>query len=222
VKRDTRTLGVWVRSWRSRSSRRERRRPRAAWSGATARSQDRLIKKMRLRDISEDAAANAYVEALYLPASSGRYAVAPASPVDYHLPRSLDVRHEDVFCFEHTRRVGNDFVVQFGRRGLQLDRAARGRVPIGSKVIVRESRDGQLRVIHVSRLQGERECRWILAAPRAQKRELALQAPESKPTRTPHRPAPDHPWRRRIVAEPAVRAGEKHPGPSFPHAAAGS
>jgi transposase len=159
--------------------------------------QDRLIKKMRLLGIVDDAAANAYVESVYLPAHNARYTVAPASPVDYHLPRNPEVRDEDVFCLEHVRTVGNDFVVQFGKRGLQLDRAARGRVPAGSKVIVRETQDGQLRVIHVSRIHGERECRWSPAPPRAQKAEPQLPATPKAP-RKPNRPAPDHPWRRPV------------------------
>lgn len=165
--------------------------------------QDRLIKKMRLRGIADDGAANAYVESVYLPAYNERYAVAPASRVDYHLPRNPAVRDEDVFCLEHPRMVGNDFVVQFGKRGLQLDRAARGRVPAGSKVLVRETPDGKLRVIHVSRLHGEHECRWSPAAPRTRKPEQsgAPSAPELERPRKPSRPAPDHPWRRAMVAK---------------------
>jgi hypothetical protein len=46
--------------------------------------QDRLVKKMRLRGIADDAAANAYVESTYLPTYNARYAAVPASPVDYH------------------------------------------------------------------------------------------------------------------------------------------
>src|SRR5690606_5593338 len=38
--------------------------------------QDRLIKKMRLLGIADDAAANAYVEASYLPKHNARYTVA--------------------------------------------------------------------------------------------------------------------------------------------------
>jgi transposase len=169
--------------------------------------QDRLIKKMRLKGIGDDAAANAYVESVYLPAYNARYAVAAVSPVDYHLPRNPEVRDEDVFCLEHTRRVGNDFVVQFGKRGLQLERAARGRVPAGSKVVVRETQDGELRVIHVSRLHGEHECRWTPAATRARKPEPAAPAPTAVPEperpRKPNRPAPDHPWRRSNFAKRA-------------------
>ena len=59
---------------------------------------------------------------------------------------------------------------EYGKQRLQLDRAARGRVPAGSKVIVRETQNGKVRVIHVSRLRGERECRWTLAIPRTQKK----------------------------------------------------
>jgi hypothetical protein len=166
--------------------------------------QDRLIKKMRLQGISDDEAANVYAQSVYLPAYNARYAVAPASPVDYHLPRSPELRDEDVFCLEHPRTVGNDFVVQFGKRGLQLDRAARGQVPAGAKVIVRETQDGQFRVIHVSRIHGERECRWSPAAPRAQRAEPQLPA-AAKATRKPNRPAPDHPWRRPVATSHAMQ-----------------
>lgn len=158
--------------------------------------QDRLIKKMRLLGISNDAEANAYVESVYLPAYNARYAVLPASPADYHLPLNPELREEDVFCLEHTRTVGRDFVVQFGGRALQLERSARGRVPAGSKVIVRETQAGELRIIHVSRIHGERECRWTPAAPRASKPEPRPAPKSSTPAKQPYKPAPDHPWRR--------------------------
>jgi hypothetical protein len=184
--------------------------------------QDRLIKKMRLRGIADDAAANAYVESVYLPAFNARYAVVPASPVDYHLPRDPALRDQDVFCLEHSRTVSNDFVVQFGRRGLQLDRAARGRVPAGSRVIVRETQDGELRVIHVSRLHGEHECCWSPAAPRTKKPELTPAPKKPEETRTLHRPAADHPWRRPLVAKQLAGVEKNAWRPSYPHAAAAS
>lgn len=167
--------------------------------------QDRLIKKMRLLGIGDDPAANAYLESVYLPAHNARYAVAPASPADYHLPRNPELRDEDVFCLEHSRTVGKDFVVQFGNRGFQLDRAARGRVPAGSKVIVRETQDGNLRIIHASWLHGETECRWTYAAPRPKKPEPPTASESPMPPRKPNRPGPDHPWRRPLVIEREVR-----------------
>jgi transposase len=154
--------------------------------------QDRLIKKMRLLGIADDAAANAYVEGKYLPQHIAHYTVPAASPVDYHLPRDPQQLDRDVFCLEHKRTITNDFVVQFGRRALQLDRAARGRVPAGSKVLVRETRDGELRVIHVNHRGIERECHWTPAAPRV-KKPAPVGAPRTP--QPPRRPAADHPWR---------------------------
>jgi len=156
--------------------------------------QDRLIKKMRLLGIDNDAAANAYVEATYLPHHNARYTVVAASSVDYHLPRDPALPDSDVFCMEHGRTVGNDFVVQFGKKGLQLQRAARGRVPAQAKVIVREIREGPLRVIHVNRRGTEHECSWVPAAPRG-KRPPSTPIPKVVKPRQP--PAADHPWRTR-------------------------
>ena len=158
--------------------------------------QDRLIKKMRLLGIAADEAANAYVDSSYLPHYNTRYAVVPASSVDYHLPRDPRLREVDVYCLEHVRTIAKDFVVQFGKQGLQLDRAARGRVPAGAKVLVREARDGSLRVVHVDRRGVERECRWTPAVPRVAKRGETEAPKTAKP---PHRPAADHPWRARVL-----------------------
>lgn len=156
--------------------------------------QDRLIKKMRLLEIADDASANTYAEAIYLPELNARFVVMPASSADYHLPRDPRMPDGDVFCLEHTRTVGNDFVVQFGRRSLQLSPRVRGRVPAGSKVIVRQSREGALRVIHVNRRGEEREYAWTLAAPVRRAPPPRLEAAPSVRSRT--KPGPDHPWRR--------------------------
>ena len=158
--------------------------------------QDRLIKKLRLRGIADCAAANAYVAPAYLAAHNARFAIAPASPVDHHRPR----RHQrwadaDVFCLETPRVVGNDHVVQYGGRGLQLDPGVRGRVPRRSRVLVRETEDGTLRVVHVAPDGRERVLAWTPAAARTEPRTPAPVPPLPPPTRARVIPAPDHPWR---------------------------
>lgn len=166
--------------------------------------QDRLIKKMRLLGISDDASANAYVQSIYLPELNARFAVEPASSVDYHVPRDPALADRDVFCLEHIRTVSNDFVVQFGRRGLQLNPGARGRVPAGSKVLVRESHAHELRVIYVNRRGQERECPWTPAAPRPR----SVKPPRTPTARATAKPAADHPWRRQdalSVARAAIK-----------------
>ena len=166
--------------------------------------QDRLIKKMRLNGIGDNAAANAYLAAEYLPAHNARFAVAAASAVDHH--RVRDRRRwpdADVFCVETPRVIGNDFVVQYQHRALQLDRKLRGRVPPGSRVVVRESRDGTLRVVYTTPEGRERRLAWTPAVARTttSRRAPATVADASTaptptaPAPTPGGPGPNHPWR---------------------------
>jgi transposase len=182
--------------------------------------QDRLIKKLRLRGISDYAAANAYVTADYLPAHNARFAVPPASPVDHHRPRDRRRSDADVFCLESTRVVGNDQVVQYNGCGLQLGRGLRGRVPVKSRVLVRQAEDGTVRLIHVAPDRRERVLPWTATVPRAAKpaplRPAVAPAPErsTKPSAEPYRPAPDHPWRlqhNRWTAEAALRKARTAP-----------
>lgn len=185
--------------------------------------QDRLVKKLRLKGIADYAAVNDYLGD-YAKAHNARFSVAPRSPVDYHLPRSKRLlSDDDVFCLETTRTVGNDFVVQYGWRGLQLDPSGRGRVPARSRVVVRETEDGRLRVVQITgqgRERRERVLKWSEAAgrvshppscpiPRTVTATVTVPEPESpaiaadktsmpadgKPKKRDWKPAPDHPWR---------------------------
>ena len=175
---------------------------------------------MRAR-LDDDTAANAYVVATYLPQHNTRFAVLPASRVDHHRARDRRVRDDDIFCLEEQRRVGQDYVVQYKGHALQLDRAARGRVPAKSTVLVRETEDGRLRVIHVARDGRERVCSWTEAVARPVARVAApvpvrRSPPEILAPRPPHRPAPDHPWRaqhRRWEAQALARRTPVTPHP---------
>ena len=175
--------------------------------------QDRLVKKLRLKGIASCEAANEYFRSEYTAAHNTRFSVSPGSAVDYHAKRDRrSLADDDVFCLESARIVGNDHVVQYGTRGLQLERAARGRVPAKSKVLVRETEDRRLRVIHVTgdgRGRRERVLKWTEAAPRAMR--VPVISPETsievstsstttvaagpEVTRPTPKPAPDHPWR---------------------------
>ncbi len=167
--------------------------------------QDRLVKKLRLKGIASYEAANDYFLSEYTAAHNARFSVSPASLVDYHTRRDRRaLADDDVFCLESARTVGNDHVVQYGARGLQLERVVRGRVPAKSKVLVRETEDGRLRVIHVTgegRDRRERELKWTEAAPRTARAPNASpeistsSAAEPKPERPTPKPASNHPWR---------------------------
>jgi transposase len=164
--------------------------------------QDRLIKKLRLRGITDVVAANAFMPE-YLAAHNARFAIAPANSVDYHRPRDPRRRDADIFCLESPRIIGNDHVVQYKHHSLQLDRRVRSRVPVKCRVIVREAEDGSLRVVHVAYDGRERVLSWSPTVPRAPKAtSQRTPATQSTPARTePWRPAVDHPWRLHPVVQ---------------------
>lgn len=163
--------------------------------------QDRLIKKMRRLGIGDDAAANVYVTETYLPAHNARFGKPPANPADYHLPMDPALHPDDVFCMEYRRVVGNDFVVQFQGQGLQLDRKARGRVPAGSRVLVRQTQDGRIRVIHCRTKGREHECCWTPAAARCKAAPKPAKPSGAATRKLPPKPAADHPWRKTLKYE---------------------
>lgn len=164
--------------------------------------QDRLIKKMRRLGIEDDIAANEYVTATYLPRHNARFARPAADSVDYHLPLDPALNLDNIFCLEYRRVVSNDFVVQFQGQGLQLDRKARGRVPARSRVLVRQTQDGRIRVIQPRPHGQDHECTWTPAVPRTKTAPQTRTAPAAvKPAATTPRPQPpkpalDHPWRK--------------------------
>lgn len=188
--------------------------------------QDRLIKKLRLRQIADVDAANRYAEQTYLPEHNARFAVPPASAADYHLPRDRRGRVDaDIFCLEVGRVIGNDHVVQYNGRDFQLNPAVRSRIPVKARVLVREAEDGGIRIVHVSRDGGERLLPWTEAVARTAKPRSAPR-PSTPPANKPapgtgaykspfaHKPAPDHPWRQyhdRAVARAAARKASRAP-----------
>ena len=135
--------------------------------------QDRLVKELRRRGIRSIEAANAYLEAQYVPMLNRRFAVPAASTVDAHRPiQGYDLGA--ILSVQTVRTAANDYTARHGGRRYQIRRASIGGGLRGSKVIIEERRDGRRR----RRFRG---------------RYLALDdVPSAK---APRRPAPDHPWR---------------------------
>jgi transposase len=158
--------------------------------------QDRLVKKLRRVGITDLTAANAFLSD-YLTQHNARYAIAPAAAADYHRPWPVGRAARDVFCLEQERVVGRDYVVQYAGQALQLTPHARFRLSPQSRVLVRETVDGTLRVLQIDARGREHEFRWTPAPPRVPK-----PAPPTVPAAphpvVVHRPAADHPWRRQI------------------------
>jgi transposase len=83
--------------------------------------QDRLVKELRLRGISTIEAANAYLEAEYVPMLNRRFTVPASSSVDAHRPiRGYDLAA--ILSIQTVRTVANDYTVRHGGRRYQVER----------------------------------------------------------------------------------------------------
>jgi transposase len=163
--------------------------------------QDRLVKKLRRAGIGDLTAANAFLPS-YLAQHNARYAIAPAAAADYHRSWPAGLRPEAVFCLEHERVVGQDYVVQYAGQALQLTPQARFRLSPKSRVLVRETAAGTLHVVQRDAHGREHWIPWRPAPPRLPKSAVAREPAPAPPTSTPRpawRPAADHPWRRQFT-----------------------
>jgi transposase len=151
--------------------------------------QDRLVKKLRRKKMQSCEAANEYLEREYLEEHNHRFAQAAVSSVDYHRKAPCRRDMEDVFRLETERVIGNDWVVRYQNRLLQVQKVGRHYAPAQSKVMVCEWEDGRMEIRYRGQVVAWQE---ILEPPRRA-------VPEAKPVHSlhaPNRPKADHPWRK--------------------------
>jgi hypothetical protein len=151
--------------------------------------QDRLVKALRLKELSTLESANAYLEAEFLDELNARFNVEARSPANLHRAVRRGVRLEHVLCYQEERLVQNDWTVSWCNRILQLAERHQKLSLARKKILVSELLDGTLRLSY-----GERTLEWVELATRpARTRSQSRVSTQSKP---PYKPAATHPWRR--------------------------
>jgi len=143
--------------------------------------QDRLVKEMRLREISTLEEANAFLEE-YLPIYNRRFSVRPRERGNLHRPLGRGLDLDAILCIKTERTLRNDFTVAHHRKLYQVEDKVNT-----SKVTVQDRMDGSIRITHKNRALRFRE---ITERPILEKR--PLQAVKMK---KPPAPSTDHPWR---------------------------
>src|SRR3974390_941804 len=163
--------------------------------------QDRLVKKLRRKEISSHEHANVYLERDYLPEHNRRFARAAASPEDYHrrAPRAAEL--DRVFRLESERTISEDWVVRYDNRFFQLESQSRHYAPAQGKVLVCEGRYGNIAIEYRGRALRGKE----IPAPRKPSGEVKRASQPVPPTaKKKWVPPANHPWR-----EATRRAMEK-------------
>ena len=158
--------------------------------------QDRLVKKLRRKKIQNYESANEYLKSEYLPDHNRRFAHAAASPEDYHHKQPNQAALDEVFRLETERVIGNDWVVRYENRFLQVNRQGNHQAPAKGKVVVCEWEDGRLEI----RYRGQK-LRWKEIAERPQRAE----ADQPRKVAIPYGgtpPTASHPWKQRYDGMP--------------------
>lgn len=85
-------------------------------------AQDRLVKGMRLRKVCTLAAANRYLEEVYVPWWERHHTVRPANETDAHRPLGKEHDLASILSHVEERVIGVDYTIRYGGRLYQVQR----------------------------------------------------------------------------------------------------
>ena len=171
--------------------------------------QDRLVKELRLKEISSMEKANAYVP-VFIADFNRRFAVQPRSSHDAHRPLLFS---EDelkiIFSQKETRVLSKNLTLQYHKVIYQIQTTRPTYALRKAQVTVCENAQGEITIIYKGRSldysifhKQQRQAEVVMS------KEIDTHLKKSK---KPHKPDPNHPWRqygRRIngkaISEKAV------------------
>src|SRR6266446_1287977 len=169
--------------------------------------QDRLVKKLRRKQISSHEQANVYLQRDYLPEHNQRFGRAAAKPEDYHrrAPRAAEL--DRIFRLETERTISQDWVVRYQNRFFQLEPQSRHYAPAQDQVLVCEGRHGS---IVIEYRDGALRWREIPAPAKPIFQQAAERPTRPSPPRAQPKwvPPAEHPWRQAVRREMQKRASK--------------
>jgi len=110
--------------------------------------QDRFVKELRLQEISSIEDANKVLANGFVGDLNRRFTIPAIDPQDSHVRIHSRVDLRAIFCFEKTRTVSNDWVVQYENRYFQLLRKKGLDICPSLKLTVSQWLDGSIHVFH--------------------------------------------------------------------------
>jgi hypothetical protein len=158
--------------------------------------QDRLVKELRLRGLSDPDRANAYLPE-YLTDFNRRFALPPADPTDAHRPLLAHQDLDQIFTLQTPRTLTQTLTFQYDKVVYQLVQPRRTRAFRGAKVLVLEAADGSLAVEYRGRpLAFTRYAQHVSQADEVSSKALGSAVDAALRRQTIPKPAANHPWRR--------------------------
>lgn len=156
--------------------------------------QDRLIKELRLANISTIEQGNRFLRKVFLHKYRTKYAVEPRSKANLHKPLSQKERNnlDSIFSRQYTRTIRNDFTISFKNQWCQLSRHQPVTIYKQDTITVEERLDN---TIHF-RLRGK-YLNYELLPERPKKIKSPWVIAATK--KSVYTPPADHPWRKKLI-----------------------
>ena len=165
--------------------------------------QDRLVKELRLNEISSMEAANAFAPK-YMADFNRRFAVQARSSHDAHRPLLFSENELDIiFSLKETRVLSKNLTLQYNKVIYQIQTTRPTYALRHAKVTVCENAQGAIKILYKGRSldytifhKQQRQAQVVMS------KEIDTHLKKSK---KPHKPAADHPWHqygRRINGRP--------------------
>ena len=156
--------------------------------------QDRLIKEMRLANISTIEQGNKFLKEVFLPKYIIKYSVEPRSSANLHkaLCQKERAKLDSIFSRQYTRVIKNDFTISFNKQWYQLLKDQLVTICKKDTIIVEEHLDNSIGF----RLRGKYLNYKIIPERPKKIKDIPWVIAAKKPVYIP--PA-NHPWRRDLI-----------------------
>lgn len=156
--------------------------------------QDRLIKELRLNNVSTVEEANRFLEKDFLPKFNAKFMVAPRIDVNLHkkLTKQETSKLDSIFSRQYQRIVRNDFTISYKKNYYQLTDNQPATICKKDKIIIEERMDKSIyfrlrsKYLNYKLLPARPErinpkAKWVIA---------------QTANRKPYAPPANHPWRK--------------------------
>lgn len=161
--------------------------------------QDRLVKEMRLRGISNKGEGNAYLPE-FMADFDARFAVAPRDPEDAHRPLLSQDDLARILTVQETRVLSKNLTLNYQNVIYQIQTARPTYALRNATVVVRENRHHEIAIEYRGKPLAYTLYRpQVHQAEIVSSKQIAMKLDELAPSaqkRKPYIPPPDHPWRR--------------------------
>lgn len=105
--------------------------------------QDRLVKELRLNNISNIKDANTYLPK-FIEYYNRRFAKIPRSNIDAHRPLQVNESLQEALCFKQERTVTNELTIQYNRVMFLIEDTVANRALRRKKIMLHEYPDGSI------------------------------------------------------------------------------